>query len=741
MRFFGASLAVASVLSLAVNAQAQSELESLLSEPVISTASKSAERSSQAPGTSSVVTAEEIKRHGLRSLNEVINYASLGMITTNPLHSVEIGSRGVLVNGDYGNHVLLLIDGHSVNEPWNGTAYFERGAGVPLEIVDHIEFVLGPGSVLYGSQAMLGVINIVTKRARDYSGVRLIAEGELASADFSHGDLGGGYRASAGAGYEFHLLGVPAELTLQAEYHRQDGPVFSFGPQVVGTDSVTGLPKTWTPDGPATGVWGGRATRSYYAEAPAAYARLVAGNVRVSARASSYKRASPYLDELSFSTGDFNEPRNFETDRFASLDVQHDLTLSAVTSLNSRLYGDLYDYQWHNHSTAAEDCLAGQLSGCERTLHGASQWGGAEIQARFDWFKTGYLTTLVGADAKLRRVSSDFDIVDRVSGSTGEAARSYTRVDYGAAAYLQQTARPFEWLALNAGVRADRDPRFGTHFSPRIAASTYPWREGTVKFMYAEAFKGPEAYQLEYADPGTQVAPRALKPETERSLEASIEQRFRGQRLLFGVFRAWWDDLILSNALSEGEIADAIARGQLAEGTTEAYQNQNASRIDNYGFVAAYDGSLLTRRLQYGLNLTSAYSRYRLRGDVSHPLTVTPQFFGNARISYDLSAGLPTLALAAQFMDRRPADRAFDGGHTPAPFAPRHLQFRAAISGKMPALEALSYRFIVDYSFTTKGPYAIGPTAWVYSPEPISAELSPVERLRAIIGLEYAFEQ
>jgi hypothetical protein len=257
--------------------------------------------------------------------------------------------------------------------------------------------------------------------------------------------------------------------------------------------------------------------------------------------------------------------------------------------------------------------------------------------------------------------------------------------------------------------------------------------------MYAEAFHGPEAYQLEYADPQSQAPARGLGAETVRSLEASIEQRFAGQRLLFGVFRSWWNDLILANTLSEDELQAAVARGELEEGTSEAVQYQNTSRIDNYGFVAGYDGSLLMRRLQYGLNLTSAYSRYRAQDDVSRPLTVTPQFFGNARISYDLSAGLPTLALAAQFTGRRPTDRAFDGGHTPPAFAPAHLELRAAASGRVPGLLGLSYRVSVDYSFTSRGPYAIGPNTWLYSEEPTAAEPSPVERLRAVVGFEYDF--
>jgi len=151
-----------------------SDLNALLAESIVSTPSKSSETTTTAPATSTVVTASDLQRWGIHSLDEAINYLALGMVTTNPLQAVEIGARGVLLTSDFGAHVLVLVDGHPINEPWNGTAYFDRGLGVPLEMIDHIEVVLGPGSVIYGSQAMLGVIQVVTKRARDAAGYRLI---------------------------------------------------------------------------------------------------------------------------------------------------------------------------------------------------------------------------------------------------------------------------------------------------------------------------------------------------------------------------------------------------------------------------------------------------------------------------------------------------------------------------------------------------------------------------------------
>jgi len=179
-----ALIAALSVVALPRVAAADdpSDLEALLAQPIVATASETAEDASTAPASTTTITAEDLRRYGIHSLDEAINYLSLGMITQNPLHSVDVGSRGVLLTADFGNHMLLLVNGHSMNEQWDGTAYFDRGAAIPFELIDRIELILGPGSVLYGSNAMLGVINIITKRARQYE--RPAPDRRIRSSDF-----------------------------------------------------------------------------------------------------------------------------------------------------------------------------------------------------------------------------------------------------------------------------------------------------------------------------------------------------------------------------------------------------------------------------------------------------------------------------------------------------------------------------------------------------------------------------
>ena len=127
--FLATSTAVATLAwAYCASANGPADVEAILEDPVVTTPSSAAEGQSEAPGTSTSISAEDLRIHGIRTLDEAINFASLGMMAGYNMHSVEVGARGVLVHGDYGNHVLLLVNGVPQNEPWDGSAYFDRFA-------------------------------------------------------------------------------------------------------------------------------------------------------------------------------------------------------------------------------------------------------------------------------------------------------------------------------------------------------------------------------------------------------------------------------------------------------------------------------------------------------------------------------------------------------------------------------------------------------------------------------------
>jgi outer membrane receptor for ferrienterochelin and colicins len=730
LRSLAACGLVAGVSALGIEGVARagdpSDLEAALSEPIVATASKSAEDESTAPATTTTITADDLRRYGIHSLDEALNYLSLGFVTQNPLHSVDIGARGVLLTADFGNHVLLLVNGHSMNEQWDGTAYFERGAGIPMELIDHIEVILGPGSVLYGANAMLGVINIVTKRAAEYQGLHFIGEADLFTA----------WRLALGFGHEFNLLGKPAEVTGQVEYYRQTGPSVTFAPENYGDDSVTGMPKRFSPDGSIAGIWGGTISHEYYTYLPTGYLRLIWGDWELDAHAETYKRATPYPSLFNLFDSNFDDPGTFEIDRWITADLKHRIALSSIAQLRSRLYGDTYDYNETINSSAAMDCLQGQVNGCRRVLLGVSRWAGLEEQLSFDWLHDSSVTTLLGADGRIRFVGSKTDVTDAVTGFNPGSLGAYEKTEYLIAVYGQQTWRPLPWLGLNVGARFDDDARFGTKLSPRAAVAFSPWKGGTIKVIYSEAFRSPTAYETAYTDGVTQIPAPHLKPETVRSAEASVEERFGVHRILFGAFRSWWEDMVFLEGLTPAQVAAAIAAGQLSPDASSVVQYQNVSSIDNVGFNGAFEGSAFNLDLRYGVNVTGAYARRNNPDGTTRPLTVAPQLYGNAHVSYDLPGNWPVLGLATVYVGPRPADRAFDGGFVPTPYAPAQLEFRATVSGPVPGVSGLSYRVFADYATAAQNPYVVGPVQAAL-PTQMSAQLVPVDQFRTTIGFQY----
>ncbi|MEY4767676.1 MAG: hypothetical protein RL637_315, partial [Pseudomonadota bacterium] len=122
-----------------------------------------------APGIVSVITEEEILNSGARDLIDILRLVPGLDFGTDIINTVGLSMRS---NWVYEGGLLLLIDGIEMNERRYGTTQF--GFHYPIDHLKKIEIVRGPGSVLYGGFAKLGVINLITKNAKDYSGASII---------------------------------------------------------------------------------------------------------------------------------------------------------------------------------------------------------------------------------------------------------------------------------------------------------------------------------------------------------------------------------------------------------------------------------------------------------------------------------------------------------------------------------------------------------------------------------------
>lgn len=136
-------------------------------EATVITASKKEEKAADAPGIITVVTSEQIRRFGAKNLRDVLDRApSIYTLGSYLFPSSVVSMRGDLETHN-DTHILWLINGRPTREVAFGGIDTPLLTAYPLELIDHIEIVRGPGSVLYGSNAYTGVINVITKQARE----------------------------------------------------------------------------------------------------------------------------------------------------------------------------------------------------------------------------------------------------------------------------------------------------------------------------------------------------------------------------------------------------------------------------------------------------------------------------------------------------------------------------------------------------------------------------------------------
>src|SRR5882762_7327687 len=167
-----------------------------LSNVEITSVSKRAERLSDAAASVFVITADDIRRSGVRRLTEALRLAPNLQVARISAPSYAISARGLNGAGSGSNKLLVMIDGRSVYTPLFSGVFWDA-QDVMLEDVERIEVISGPGATLWGANAVNGVINVITRRASDTQGA--FAYGQAGSLDRGAGARYGGTMGGAGA--------------------------------------------------------------------------------------------------------------------------------------------------------------------------------------------------------------------------------------------------------------------------------------------------------------------------------------------------------------------------------------------------------------------------------------------------------------------------------------------------------------------------------------------------------------
>jgi len=230
-----------------------SELDAFVNTDQIQAASKRVQDVASAPADVVVLRGSELRALGYRTLGDALG-GVLGF-TTNADHAYQgMGMAGVYTLGDQNTRLLVLLDGHALNSPAEvGSSKVGQDFGLPMELVDHIEIVRGPASSLYGNNAFMALVNVVSVDAANsrhsaVEGALGLGSGGVAEAWVDAGGTLGGVRISLmasgfrrnGTAQTYPQLGavdpsfanpLPADSDReerQSAYLRLSGPEWSF---------------------------------------------------------------------------------------------------------------------------------------------------------------------------------------------------------------------------------------------------------------------------------------------------------------------------------------------------------------------------------------------------------------------------------------------------------------------------------------------------------------------------------
>src|SRR5918993_3317022 len=169
-----------------------------LGNVVVTSVSRRRERLAAAPASIYVITREDIRRAGVTSLPEALRLAPNLQVARADTNQYAISARGS--NAVLANKLLVLIDGRVVYTPLFSGVFWEAQETL-LEDIDRIEVISGPGATLWGANAVNGVINVITKSARDTQGALLSGGG----GSFLRGFWNARYGDKIGQGAFFRL--------------------------------------------------------------------------------------------------------------------------------------------------------------------------------------------------------------------------------------------------------------------------------------------------------------------------------------------------------------------------------------------------------------------------------------------------------------------------------------------------------------------------------------------------------
>ncbi|MDH5540264.1 MAG: TonB-dependent receptor [Rhizobacter sp.] len=460
-------------------------LEQLLEISVVG-ASKYEQKQSEVAAAVSVVTRQEIKAFGWRTLDDAL-LSLPGVHLSYDRQYTYIGTRGFGLPGDFNTRILVTVNGNRLNDPTYDGGPSGRQFPLDVDLIERIEYIPGPGGAVYGQNAMFGVINVVTRDGGDVGGAEV-------SAAYRHPQATRDGRASWGRKFDNGL-----DVLVSASTVRSQGEDLFMH---YGDAGVSGI---------ATGLDGARGQQFFGRVAKGAWSfEHVYGKFRKDDPTGSF-----FSDPL--------VPGQFQGDVYALTQLQYqDRFVDDTLQVSARVF-------------AGEERYDATLfyEGAAYYFPTRTKWRG--LDARL------LSTAVANHKLMLGLEGQDNTRSDQAAQDAADPANDLlvSSPGYRIGIYAQDEWRLNDTMSATLGLRVDRNNATGTKSSPRAALIWQATPATTVKGLYGRAHRAPNAYERDYGDGIGQVSNLALEGESVDTLEVVVDHRVSADLTVRGSVYQW----------------------------------------------------------------------------------------------------------------------------------------------------------------------------------------------------------
>lgn len=589
----GSAMAPPALGTTVVDDYTSLSLEQLMAIPVYS-AAKREQKTSEAPSSVTVVTSQDVRAHGWRTLSELLRSVP-GIYVTNTRTYGSAGVRGFERSGDFGGRTLLLVNGHRMNDPLYDSAAIVEDFILDLDLIDRVEIVRGPGSTLYGTNAFFAVINVITKRADQFDGFE--ASGEFGTFDAARGRLTFGTRGADGS-----------ETVISASGFTSDGKPDIYMPRLVGDiEGFDGVLRGGDNESATRYMGshrrGGLTVEGFYVgrdkDTPPAYGTV------------------PYLPRHTF-------------DARAFVEARYEHALSPDATLSTRLAYDWYKYVGdYLYDIGEPEFLLNKDFSQSETVSGELQLSfkpaaGHQATAGFE-YRDNYRQLMQNYDVNPEFYVLDIDPATKILGL-----------------YLQDEYRPSDRFGLTAGLRYDHYDSFGESVSPRLALVYGLDAATTLKLLYGEAFRAPNANEFYYEEVAADysvVRNLDLQPEEITTYEVVCERQFGPN----------WRGSLAGFLNRATDMIDQYWYYDEADERDIYYFDNSSDDIEARGFELQADG-----QLGESTRIGASYSYTKTKDDATgEPLILAPENLFKAHLTAPVLPGAALLGVEVQHVSDR----------------------------------------------------------------------------------------